>query len=158
MKKHLLTLSLLGVLALVGCSVNEDDVVNTNTGSAYDYNQHISVDDPIDIVASETDKEFALTTSDGEYVNENNIYSIRSSGTYTLSGKLEGRILIEAGEDDEVVLELDGVTISYDSDSGYYGDEYFRYRGFAEGGQTRFKEHPDSTIVLKGKKLPKSHW
>ena len=51
-------------------------------------------------------------------------------------------------------MHAGAVAISYDSDTGYYGDEYFRYRGFAEGGQTRFNEHPDSKIVLKGKKLP----
>ena len=52
-------------------------------------------------------------------------------------------------------MHAGAVAISYDSDSGYYGNEYFRYRGFAEGGETRFNEHPDSKIVLKGKKLPK---
>lgn len=51
-------------------------------------------------------------------------------------------------------MHAGAVAIAYDSETGYYGEEYFRYRGFAEGGQTRFKEHPDSKIVLKGKKLP----
>lgn len=51
-------------------------------------------------------------------------------------------------------MHAGAVAIAYDSETGDYGDEYFRYRGFAEGGQTRFSEHPDSKIVLKGKKLP----
>ena len=51
-------------------------------------------------------------------------------------------------------MHAGAVAIAYDSDTGYYGDEYFRYRGFVEGGQTKFCEHPDSKIVLKGKKLP----
>ncbi|MBO4682598.1 MAG: carbohydrate-binding domain-containing protein, partial [Bacilli bacterium] len=38
-------------------------------------------------------------------------------GTYSLSGSLTGQVLIEAGEDDEVVLELNGVSISYGTDS-----------------------------------------
>ena len=52
-------------------------------------------------------------------------------------------------------MHAGAVAIAYDSDTGEYSDTYFRYRGFAEGGQTRFIEHPDSKIVLKGKKLPK---
>lgn len=51
-------------------------------------------------------------------------------------------------------MHAGAVAIAYNSDSGYYGDEFFRYKGFTGGGKTRFSEHPDSKIVLKGKKLP----
>lgn len=51
-------------------------------------------------------------------------------------------------------MHAGAVAISYDSNHGNYGDFFFRYRGFAEGNKTRFAEHPDSKISLKGKKLP----
>ena len=51
-------------------------------------------------------------------------------------------------------MHAGAVAIAYDSETGMYGDFFFRYRGFAEGNQTRFAEHPDSKVSLKGKKLP----
>lgn len=52
-------------------------------------------------------------------------------------------------------MHAGAVAISYNPDTGDYGDFFFRYKGFAEGDQTRFEAHPDSKIILKGKKLPK---
>lgn len=52
-------------------------------------------------------------------------------------------------------MHAGAVAISYNSETGEYGDEFFRYRGFADGDQTRFLRHPDSHVTLKGKKLPK---
>lgn len=47
------------------------------------------------------------------------------------------------------------VAISYNPDTGDYGNYFYRYKGFAENDQTFFLEHPDSKIILKGKKLPR---
>ncbi len=69
------------------------------------------------ITASETTSEFSITTTDGAYSNNGNVYTITAAGTYSLSGYLEGQILVEAGEEDEVVIELNGVTIKNSSDS-----------------------------------------
>ena len=69
------------------------------------------------IEAEETTEAFSITTEDGEYTNSGSIYTIVSAGTYTLSGLLEGQILVEAGEEDEVIIELNGVTITCDTDS-----------------------------------------
>jgi len=52
-------------------------------------------------------------------------------------------------------MHAGAVAISYDSDTGAYGDVYFRYKGFSEGDATRFEKHPDSKVILKGKYLPK---
>ena len=119
--KLLLPLSILSILALVGCTPSNS---NSNTsgdnedyGSPYDYNDPIVVEDPTEVVVDENTDEFSLETTDGEYSKNGNIYSITKGGTYTASGKLEGQILIEAGDDDEVVLELNDVSISYDQDS-----------------------------------------
>lgn len=115
MKKRLLVpLSLLAVLTMIGCSNNG---TTTNTDSDYAYNEPISVTDPEDIEVEEADNEFDISTEDGEYEKSGNIYKITKAGTYTISGKLTGQILVEASEDDTVVLELNGVSITYDSDS-----------------------------------------
>ena len=114
MKKKLLVLSILAMLSLAGCRVVNDDV---HYGSDYDYNQPVSIEEPETIEVSEVDSEFAITTEDGEYSKSDNIYTITKGGTYSLSGKLEGQILVNAPEDEEVVLELNGVSITYGNDS-----------------------------------------
>ena len=132
MKKRLLVpLSVLAILTMAGCTftnntsssttsssnVSSGDTTSEYVGSEYDYNSSITVSEPESIVVSESTSEFSLTTEDGEYSQSGSIYTITKAGTYLLEGKLEGQILIEAGEEDEVVLELNGVSISYDQDS-----------------------------------------
>ena len=119
MKKRLLIpLSLLAILTMVGCVNKNSDQTSGNTnGSDYDYNEPISVIDPEDIEVNETNAEFEISTDDGEYSKTESIYKITKGGTYVLSGKLTGQILVEAGDDEEVVLELNGVSITYGNDS-----------------------------------------
>ena len=112
-KKHLLVLSVLSLLTLVGCSNNSSSTYVDGTG----YNPEISVEEPDDIEVEESTEEFSIITSDGVYSKSNNVYTLSSAGTYTLCGKLEGQILVTAGENDEVVIELNGASISYDQDS-----------------------------------------
>lgn len=131
MKKRLLPLSVLAILTLAGCSFSNVSETSSDTsissdnttsvsehyGSDYDYNTQISVEEAEEISIEETTNEFEITTEDGEYEQNNNIYTIKAAGIYSLSGKLNGQILIEAGEDDVVEIELNGVSISYDQDS-----------------------------------------
>ena len=126
-KKHLLALSILGVFALMGCSVTSSSSTDSSSssststseeaGNAYDYNSEISIEEASEVEVSEVTGDFAIETTDGTYTQTNNVYKITSAGTYSLSGKLTGQVLIEACEDDEVVLELNGVSITYSSDS-----------------------------------------
>lgn len=109
--KHLLVLSVLSLLMLAGCGSSGSTSVDGT------YNTEITVEDPEDIVVNENTGEFSITTSDGVYSNSGNIYTLSSAGTYTLSGKLDGQILVAAGENDEVVIELNGASINYDQDS-----------------------------------------
>lgn len=84
--------------------------VNTSSQSA----------DPVtdqDITAKETTDAFSMTTEDGAFSRSGDICTITSAGTYVVSGLLEGQILIDAGEDDKVTLELSGATITYSLDS-----------------------------------------
>ncbi|MBO4392128.1 MAG: carbohydrate-binding domain-containing protein, partial [Clostridia bacterium] len=69
------------------------------------------------ITAKESTGEFTVTTEDGTYSGEDGVYTISSAGTYMLKGSLEGQIIVDAGDDDEVVIELSGVTITCDTDS-----------------------------------------
>lgn len=134
-KKYLYGLSLLVLLTLGGCSnlgnatntdpVSVDGTRSTVLSTSEDsytepssyYNSSIEVSDPTDISVPDIESEFAITTSDGEYSQANNVYTLTKAGTYSLSGKLNGQILVETGEDDEVVIELNNVSISYDQDS-----------------------------------------
>ena len=127
-------------MALVGCSVSgttasstgtsnasntttaettsgDSSTTSVNYGSDYDYNEEITVEDAEEITVTETTSDFEISTDDGEYTKTGSVYKITTAGTYTLTGKLTGQILIEAGEDDEVMLELNGVSITYGSDS-----------------------------------------
>lgn len=90
---------------------------SSDYGSDYDYNDPISITNPTSVDVSETTAEFMISTDDGEYSLSGDVYSIFKAGTYSLSGKLNGQILVEAGDDDEVVLELNGVSITYGNDS-----------------------------------------
>ena len=71
----------------------------------------------ITVSASETSDSFSITTEDGSFTNEGNIYTITAAGTYSIKGLLEGQIVVEAGDDDKVVLELNGATINCGNDS-----------------------------------------
>ena len=70
-----------------------------------------------DITASEVTGDFSVTTEDGTFSSEGNVYTISSAGTYTLTGLLNGQVLVNAEKDDKVVLELSGTTITNGTDS-----------------------------------------
>ncbi len=123
-KKLLLPLSLLAILALVGCSSNSSsssssgDDPSGNTSNGGTTAGEITVEDTEDEPEVTNDSSFSLTTEDGTISNSGNVYTLSAAGTYTASGELEeGQIVIEAGESDEVVLELNGVTITNSSDA-----------------------------------------
>ena len=131
-RKYLLCFSLLTILALTGCSCSKDDENNQtnigsndnnstiepiNIGNDYDYNKQITVEEPKNIEAEENTGAFEMQSSDGNFISDGTIYKITKAGTYTVSGKLNGQILIEAGEDDEVIIELNNASIFYDQDS-----------------------------------------
>ena len=119
--KLLFALSLISILSLVGCNRNPQETVDIPDPSG-----EVSGGGEIeDVEVPETDEEpevnvnsdFSITTSDGEYSQSGAIYTITKAGTYSLKGKLTGQILINAGDDDVIELELNGVAISYDLDS-----------------------------------------
>lgn len=113
----LLVLSILSLLTLAGCSIANPPSGFPSDGDNTGYNETIEVDEPDDVEVEENNDEFSLTTSDGNFTKTDSVYHITGAGTYALSGQLDGQILVEAGENDEVILELNNVNISYDQDS-----------------------------------------
>lgn len=114
-RKHLLVLSVLSILTLVGCSTSQSGGSTSVDGSGY--NTEVEVEDPEVIDVDEPTGEFSISTSDGAYSKSGSVYTLSKVGIYSLSGKLEGQILVSAAETEEVVIELNGVSISYDQDS-----------------------------------------
>ncbi len=99
-----------------GSTTGQSSAVSENTSSA----DTAEAPDPVtdtDIEAQEATGDFSLTTEDGNFEQDGNIYTVTAAGTYVLSGRLEGQIVVDAGEDDEIVLELSGVTVTYGKDS-----------------------------------------
>lgn len=80
--------------------------------------------EPSDIPNDTISGEFSLTTSNGEFTEENNVYTITKIGSYVVSGKLaEGQIVVNvpedssvAEEDDVVEIELTDASISCSTD------------------------------------------
>ena len=121
-KKYLLGISLLALLTLGACSqglsANPSATNgNNNDASNYNYNSQITVSDPVTIDVTEETGEFSLTAENGIVTSNGNIYTISAAGTYVATGKLNGQIVVEAGENDEVIIELNGTTINYDQDA-----------------------------------------
>jgi len=73
--------------------------------------------DPADDAKAATDS-FSIATEDGSVTQDGSVYTIGSAGEYVLSGALnDGQIVVDAGDEDEVKLILNGVSISSDTDA-----------------------------------------
>ena len=86
-------------------------------------NLHFNIDyqaafgEKIETVSDNITGSFTMETRDGTWTKSGGIYTISSAGTYVLSGKLEGQIYIAAADEDEVELDLNGVSITYGENS-----------------------------------------
>ena len=90
---------------------------DTQTGTA----DAVSGNDSANSAVTTATGTFAITTEDGNVTENGSIYTITSGGTYVLTGVLaNGQVIVTAGEDEEVELELSGVSITCDDDSPIY--------------------------------------
>ena len=123
MKKHIWIIAVIAAIVcagvFVGCGLNYGALNFKDNGtdgltsvSAADASAYDSVFDGV----KETAAAFAISTDDGEYTRENEIYTISKGGTYTISGALAGQIVVNAPEE-EVEIGLNGAAIvcSFDS-------------------------------------------
>ena len=107
MKKYLsILLAVLLAASLAACGTAQN-AADTPAGPVVDQ----------EITAKEATGDFSIATAGGKYTETGGVITITSAGTYTLSGRLEGQILVQAGASDEVVIELAGATITCGSDS-----------------------------------------
>ena len=61
------------------------------------------------------------TTVENGFTQSGAVYTITAAGEYTLSGVLtDGQVIVDAGDDDKVTLNLDGVSITCSTDSPIY--------------------------------------
>ena len=112
MKKILsivLSVTLIAMLAACGTANNAG-----TSGTANDAAEPVTDNN---ITAQEATGTFEMTSADGVFSNSGNVYTITSAGTYTATGLLEGQIVVDAGETDEVVIELSGATVTCGTDS-----------------------------------------
>ncbi|MBO4467915.1 MAG: carbohydrate-binding domain-containing protein [Clostridia bacterium] len=119
-------LTIIFVLTFCACGSNTNSKSGKSTDA--DVNTDISTDSdettetatPVtddSVTASETTSSFSIESSDGKYSTDSGNYTITTAGTYSFTGAVNGQILVKAGENDEVILELNGTTITYDKDS-----------------------------------------
>ena len=113
MKKKLLLLPILATsfLAITSCSPNDD-----HHGSDTPIDDYDPDDTDFDDVTPTTG-DFSITTSvENGYTVSNNIYTITLAGTYTLSGALDGQVVVDTSSG-KVILELNNTSITYDQNS-----------------------------------------
>ncbi|MBQ2468092.1 MAG: carbohydrate-binding domain-containing protein, partial [Clostridia bacterium] len=55
--------------------------------------------------------EFTVSPSSGVTV-DGNVYTVTAAGEYTFKGALDGSIVVDAGDEDEVILIFEGVTLT----------------------------------------------
>lgn len=122
MKKYLILIIVVitCIVMLVGCGTSKEDIDGfSNTTADSSSNNPIVENAAVDEIFSEiteTTEDFSIVTTDGEYEVVDNVYTISKAGTYTLAGSLVGQIVVDA-EDAEVIIELNGVSITYSNDS-----------------------------------------
>lgn len=115
-----LTAAALLLLVLAGCAgLTTSGSANASGGANASESAGVQATAASDssITAVEATGEFTITTEDGAYTQDGSVYTVTKAGTYTLTGALNGRIVVSAGEEDEVVLELSGTAITCSEDS-----------------------------------------
>ncbi len=94
-------------------TIDQDDIL-AGSEVVVEYNEE-------DLVSSENNAEISIIRLEGSFISfegsgalvEGSLVTIHEEGTYYLSGSLfDGQILVDAGDDDQVFLILDGVDIS----------------------------------------------
>ena len=107
------------ILALLGTAcgntaqtASEPTVAATAAASVTAAPQTEALTDPTDASKAATD-DFAVTSDGGTVSQSGSVYTVTAAGEYTLSGALaDGQIVVDAGEEDEVRLILNNVSIA----------------------------------------------
>ena len=94
----------------------------TVTSSITTENTNVTHADDADNYKTEITGAFTITSGDGTSVTQNgSVYTITQAGEYTVSGLLsEGQIIVDAADDAEVTITLNGTSITCSTGSPIY--------------------------------------
>ncbi len=116
-------------LMTAGCAKNSTTTATTASGSQTTITSSITKDDTDVTHADDAENyrvaitdDFTVTsdTSDG-ITQSDSVYTITKAGEYTVSGLLsEGQLIVDAGDEDEVTIVLNGTSITCSSGSPIY--------------------------------------
>ena len=138
----------------MSCSINASGSSSPATWSGTSTTTSASSSSSLSIASSEVSvpqtgntSGLTITTTDGSYSTEGSTITISTSGTYTLSGELNGMIYIDVDDDGEVELDLNGVTLVSSSNSPIYA---------ANAGSLKIKALKDTNNVIQDQRSAKS--
>ena len=123
-KLLVLSLSSLLLLSCGTSSSTSSDVTSYSSATESTTSTSVSASIPsfssTSVPKSGDTSSLSVSTSDGSYSSQGSDLTINSGGTYTFSGQLNGVIYVDAGDDDEVEIDLNGVTLVSDENSPIY--------------------------------------
>ena len=112
---------LIGSLCLFGSCKSKASSDASTTAAGTSTTVIGSVAEDAEAGAVEIGGDFSIVTQNGTVTANGKIYTLSSAGEYTLSGALsDGQVIVDAGEDDEITLNLDTVSITCSFDSPIY--------------------------------------
>ena len=103
-------------------TTNNKNTDTTVTSSITAQDTNVTHADDADNYKTEITGEFSITSTDGYTVTQNDsVYTITQAGEYTVTGLLsEGQIVVDADDNAEVTIALNGTSITYSSGSPIY--------------------------------------
>ncbi|MBR6918492.1 MAG: carbohydrate-binding domain-containing protein [Clostridia bacterium] len=124
MKKLIIFTSILLILAIlfVSCKTQSDAEEGESTETATEAVGKTASDESADVnednfdSSLEATSDFSITPNDGVR-SDGSTLTVTDEGTYTLSGKLEGNVVVDAGDDSDVTLVLSDCTIASGDDA-----------------------------------------
>ena len=152
MKKKILmgALLLLSASTLIACSFGSSATSNNVTSSASKATsvsqEEVSISS-ISVSKTGDTSNLNIVTEDGTYTTSNSTLTITSAGTYTLSGELNGMIYVDAGDEDEVEIDLNNVNLVNAENSPIF---------IANAGEVKIKALKGSTNTIEDQRSTKT--
>lgn len=103
-------------------TTNNKNTDTTVTSSITAQDTNVTHADDADNYKTEITGEFSITSTDGSTITQNDsVYTITQAGEYTVTGLLsEGQIVVDADDNAEVTIALNGTSITCSSGSPIY--------------------------------------
>lgn len=115
-KRHILlgTLGVLSIFTLASCGFSDSKTATANGTKVTNVDTEAQADDADDYETEITGDFSVVNVATGTAITASNgVYTINAAGEYDVTGLLsEGYILVAAGEDDEVIINLLGTSIT----------------------------------------------